>query len=64
MVIALILESSTCSSPSSSCNSDSDDEATSLGHKKLDPIKFDKNVCPEGCEPQLYNVTLELRSQR
>lgn len=25
---------------------------------------FDENVLPEGCDPKLFNLTLELRSQR
>jgi hypothetical protein len=59
-----VSESSSCSSPSSSSSSDSDGEAASLSKGQLDLIKSDKNVCPDGCGQDLYNITLELRSQR
>lgn len=62
-----ILESLSSSSSDESDDSDSEsikngsgDSLTALGRLAV----FDENVIPEGCDPKLFALTFELRSQR
>ncbi|KAL4703802.1 hypothetical protein ACJJTC_011602 [Scirpophaga incertulas] len=50
-------------SESSSSSSEEEDEA-SLDSRDIGPIRLDPNICPEGCEPIIFNKTYELRDTR
>ncbi|VVC96819.1 unnamed protein product, partial [Leptidea sinapis] len=50
-------------SESSSSSSEEDDEG-SLDSRDIGPIRLDPNVCPEGCDVEIYDKTYELRNTR
>ncbi|CAH2076498.1 unnamed protein product, partial [Iphiclides podalirius] len=50
-------------SESSSSSSEEEDEG-SLDSRDIGPIRLDPNVCPEGCEKEIYDKTYELRNTR
>lgn len=56
-----VLESSESESESSS--SEEEDEG-SMDSRDIGPIRLDPNVCPEGCEREIYDKTYELRGIR
>lgn len=52
-------------SESSSSSEESEEEDTgSVDSRDFGIIKLDENVCPKGCDPNIYKVTFELRAQR
>lgn len=52
-------------SDSSSSSDDSEEEDTgSIDSRDFGIIKLDENVCPKGCDLEIYNMTFDLRSQR
>lgn len=57
-------ESSSSSSSSSEDSDDFDDGEGSIDSRDFGFIKQDLNVCPKGCEPALFNFTIDLRSKR
>ncbi|KAF7286507.1 hypothetical protein GWI33_004914 [Rhynchophorus ferrugineus] len=57
-------DESSSSSSSSSEESDYGDDAGSIDSRDFGFIKQDINVCPKGCEPALFNLTVELRTKR
>ncbi|XP_068632653.1 cilia- and flagella-associated protein 44 [Battus philenor] len=56
-------EDESSESESSSSSSEEEDEA-SLDSRDIGPIRLDPNVCPEGCEREIYDKTYELRNTR
>ncbi|CAH2108330.1 unnamed protein product [Euphydryas editha] len=50
-------------SESSSSSSEEEDEG-SLDSRDIGPIRLDPNICPEGCDVDIYNKTYELRNTR
>ncbi|XP_045494848.1 cilia- and flagella-associated protein 44 [Colias croceus] len=50
-------------SESSSSSSEEEDEG-SLDSRDIGPIRLDPNICPEGCDVDVYNKTYELRNTR
>lgn len=56
-----LLESS--ESESSDSSSEEEDEG-SLDSRDIGPIRLDPNICPEGCEREIYNQTYEMRNTR
>ncbi|XP_026732455.1 uncharacterized protein LOC113497216 [Trichoplusia ni] len=50
-------------SESSSSSSDEEDEG-SLDSRDIGPIRLDPNVCPEGCEKEIFDKTYDLRNTR
>lgn len=61
---SVVLDTSSESSTSSSSEESQDDNASSIDSRDFGYIKQDLNVCPKGCEPAIYDLTVELRSQR
>ncbi|XP_050303878.1 cilia- and flagella-associated protein 44 [Anthonomus grandis grandis] len=57
-------DESSSSSSSSSDESDYGDDTGSIDSRDFGFIKQDLNVCPKGCDPVLYNFTVDLRSKR
>ncbi|RZC43160.1 thyroid receptor-interacting protein 11 [Asbolus verrucosus] len=57
-------ESSSESSSSSSSSTESEDDAKSIDSRDFGIIKQDLNVCPKGCDPAVYDYTIESRSKR
>jgi hypothetical protein len=51
-------------SSSSSNSNELDKNAANAGSEELGPVTLDENVCPEGCEQELYDITFELRCER
>ncbi|XP_039285511.1 cilia- and flagella-associated protein 44 [Nilaparvata lugens] len=51
-------------SSSSEESSSDDDESESSDEGEMKIIKFDENICPEGCDPDLYKRTFVLRGRR
>ncbi|XP_041988296.1 cilia- and flagella-associated protein 44 isoform X2 [Aricia agestis] len=52
------------SSESESDSSSSEEDEGSMDSRDIGPIRLDPNVCPEGCDQELYNQTFELRNNR
>ncbi|KAL0880918.1 hypothetical protein ABMA27_002088 [Loxostege sticticalis] len=50
-------------SEESSSSSEEEDEG-SMDSRDIGPIRLDPNVCPEGCDPDIYNKTYDLRNTR
>ncbi|XP_026315646.1 cilia- and flagella-associated protein 44 isoform X2 [Hyposmocoma kahamanoa] len=50
-------------SESSSSSSEEEDEG-SLDSRDIGPIRLDPNICPEGCDRDVYDKTFELRNLR
>lgn len=50
-------------SESSSSSSEDADEG-SLDSRDIGPIRLDPNICPEGCDRDVYDRTFELRNLR
>ncbi|XP_013136912.1 PREDICTED: cilia- and flagella-associated protein 44 [Papilio polytes] len=50
-------------SESESSSSEEEDDA-SLDSRDIGPIRLDPNVCPEGCEQEIYDKTYDLRNTR
>ncbi|CAH0581322.1 unnamed protein product [Chrysodeixis includens] len=50
-------------SESSSSSSEEEDQG-SLDSRDIGPIRLDPNVCPEGCEKEIFDKTYELRNTR
>lgn len=59
-----VTDESSSSSSSSSDESEYEDDSGSIDSKDFGFIKQDLNICPKGCEPALFNFTVELRSKR
>jgi hypothetical protein len=57
-------ESGSSLESSSSSSNESGDSAANLGSEKHGPVTLDENMCPEGCEQELYDMTLKLRAER
>lgn len=57
-------EDSESESESESESSSEEDETKSLDSKDIGPIRLDENVCPPGCDTQLYEWTFKQRSAR
>ncbi|ENN71891.1 hypothetical protein YQE_11428, partial [Dendroctonus ponderosae] len=57
-------DESSSSSSSSSDESEYEDDSGSIDSKDFGFIKQDLNSCPKGCEPALFNFTVDLRSKR
>ncbi|RZF35303.1 hypothetical protein LSTR_LSTR013714 [Laodelphax striatellus] len=55
-------DESESSSSEESSSDDSESESSDEGEMKI--IKFDENICPEGCDPDLYKRTFVLRGRR
>ncbi|XP_017782969.1 PREDICTED: uncharacterized protein LOC108567166 [Nicrophorus vespilloides] len=51
-------------SSSSSSEESEDADAESLDSKDFGIIRLDENVCPKGCDPNIYDLTFQLRNQR
>ncbi|XP_063394624.1 cilia- and flagella-associated protein 44 [Cydia fagiglandana] len=51
-------------SESESSSSSEDEDEGSLDSRDIGPIRLDPNVCPEGCDPEIYEKTYELRTTR
>ncbi|CAH2265748.1 jg7937 [Pararge aegeria aegeria] len=52
------------SSESESSSSSSEEDEASLDSRDIGPIRLDPNICPEGCDVDIYNKTYELRNSR
>ncbi|KAJ8984433.1 hypothetical protein NQ317_012496 [Molorchus minor] len=52
------------SSSSSSSSSESEDDAASQDSEDFTIIKQDLNVCPKGCEQAIFDLTINLRTER
>ncbi|XP_049868169.1 cilia- and flagella-associated protein 44 [Pectinophora gossypiella] len=52
------------SEESSSSSSSEEEDEGSLDSRDIGPIRLDPNVCPEGCDQDLYDKTYELRNTR
>ncbi|XP_045768159.1 cilia- and flagella-associated protein 44 isoform X2 [Maniola jurtina] len=52
------------SSESESSSSSSEEDEGSLDSRDIGPIRLDPNICPEGCDVDIYNKTYELRNTR
>lgn len=50
-------------SESSESSSEEEDEG-SLDSRDIGPIRLDPNICPEGCEREIYDLTYEMRNTR
>ncbi|RVE42054.1 hypothetical protein evm_013296 [Chilo suppressalis] len=48
----------------SSSSSSEEEEEGSIDSRDIGPIRLDPNVCPETCDPEIYNKTYELRNTR
>ncbi|XP_064214804.1 cilia- and flagella-associated protein 44 isoform X1 [Tribolium castaneum] len=57
-------ESSSESSSSSTSSTESDDDGKSIDSRDFGIIKQDLNVCPKGCDPSVYEYTINSRSER
>ncbi|XP_030750373.1 cilia- and flagella-associated protein 44 [Sitophilus oryzae] len=57
-------EQTSSSSSSSSEESDYEEDEGSIDSRDFGFMKQDINVCPKGCEPALFNLTVELRTTR
>ncbi|KAK9870280.1 hypothetical protein WA026_006367 [Henosepilachna vigintioctopunctata] len=57
-------DSSSESSSSSSSESDEEDDAKSIDSRDFGFIKQDLNVCPKGCDQEIFDNTIALRSER
>lgn len=57
----LLLESESEESESSSSE---EEEEGSMDSRDIGPIRLDPNVCPEGCDPEIYEKTYDLRNTR
>lgn len=58
------LESDEESTESSEESSDEDLDTASLSSGDIGIIKLDENICPEGCDVNLYNLAFQMRMQR
>ncbi|CAG9578714.1 unnamed protein product [Danaus chrysippus] len=56
-------EDESSESESSSSSSEEEDEG-SLDSRDIGPIRLDPNICPEGCDVDIYNKTYDLRNTR
>lgn len=61
MSLSFFVEST--ESESSSSSSEDADEG-SLDSRDIGPIRLDPNICPEGCDRDVYDKTFELRNLR
>ncbi|XP_052739568.1 cilia- and flagella-associated protein 44 [Bicyclus anynana] len=52
------------SSESESSSSSSEEDEASLDSRDIGPIRLDPNICPEGCDVDIYNKTYDLRNTR
>ncbi|KAG8222050.1 hypothetical protein J437_LFUL000494, partial [Ladona fulva] len=52
------------SSEEESSSSESSTDTSYEGDEFVLPVKIDETICPEGCAPELFELTLNLRSQR
>lgn len=50
-------------SEESSSSSDEEEEG-SVDSRDIGPIRLDPNVCPEGCDKDIYDKTFEMRNNR
>lgn len=57
-------EDSDSESESESSSSSEEEDAKSLDSKDLGPLRLDESVCPQGCDPVLYEWTFTQRSAR
>ncbi|XP_069678702.1 cilia- and flagella-associated protein 44 [Periplaneta americana] len=57
-------ESESSSSSSSSSSTESDEDEASMLSEELGVVKLDENICPEGCDRELYDGTFSLRAER
>ncbi|KAL3267246.1 hypothetical protein HHI36_011379 [Cryptolaemus montrouzieri] len=57
-------DSSSESSSSSSSESEEEDDTKSIDSRDFGFIKQDLNVCPKGCEQEIFDSTIALRSER
>jgi len=57
-------ESSSESSSTTSSEEEDEADAASVDSKEIQTIRFDENVCPQGCPRDLYDLTFTLRAQR
>ncbi|KAJ8730764.1 hypothetical protein PYW08_002177 [Mythimna loreyi] len=48
----------------SSESSSEEEEEGSLDSRDIGPIRLDPNICPEGCEREIYDQTYEMRNTR
>ncbi|XP_072939178.1 cilia- and flagella-associated protein 44 [Epargyreus clarus] len=56
-------EDESSESESSSSSSEEEDEG-SLDSRDIGPIRLDPNICPDGCDVDIYNKTYDLRNTR
>lgn len=52
------------SSESESSSSSSEEDEGSLDSRDIGPIRLDPNICPEGCDRDVYDKTFDLRNLR
>ncbi|XP_043276979.1 cilia- and flagella-associated protein 44 isoform X2 [Venturia canescens] len=52
------------SSPSSSDSSSSEDDGKSLASDDLGPLRLNENICPIGCDQELYDSAFSMRDER
>lgn len=63
-VICFVADSESESESSSSSEESEEEDTGSVDSRDFGIIKLDENVCPKGCDPNIYKVTFELRAQR
>lgn len=64
MTVFFVDSESDSDSSSSSSEESEEEDAGSVDSRDFGIIKLDESVCPKGCDPEIYNMTFELRSQR
>lgn len=52
------------SESSSSSSSSEEEEKGSLDSRDIGPIRLNPNICPEGCDRDIYDNTFDLRNLR
>lgn len=52
------------SSSSSSSDSSTEDDNKSLASDDLGPLHLNENICPIGCDPELYDSAFSMRDER
>ncbi|XP_048505660.1 cilia- and flagella-associated protein 44 isoform X2 [Athalia rosae] len=57
-------ESSSSSSSSTTESSSAQDDAGSIDSREIGPIHLDENICPAGCDQELYLAAFSMRDKR
>ncbi|XP_015588735.2 uncharacterized protein LOC107264707 [Cephus cinctus] len=57
-------DESSASSSSTTESSTDDDEAGSIDSREIGPIHVDENICPLGCDKELYAMAFSMRERR